>query len=98
MASFEELLERWDGERVVVQRDRETNSWIFVCLHSSVLGPSGGGTRMKVYDAPAEGLEDAMRLSAGMTTKFAVAGLPFGAGRRCSPCPRSSPGTSAAAC
>ena len=81
MASFEELLERWDGERAIVQRDHETGSWMFVCLHSSVLGPSGGGTRMKVYESPADGLQDALRLSAGMTTKFAVAGLPFGGGK-----------------
>jgi leucine dehydrogenase len=77
VASFEDLLERWDGERAVIQRDHETGSWIFVCLHSSVLGPSGGGTRMKVYETPAAGLEDALRLSAGMTAKFAVAGLPY---------------------
>ena len=81
VATFEELLERWDGERAVIQRDRETGSWMFVCLHSSALGPSGGGTRMKVYETPADGLEDALRLSAGMTTKFAVAGLPFGGGK-----------------
>ena len=81
MASFEELLESWDGERAIVQRDHETGSWMFVCLHSSVLGPSGGGTRMKVYETAADGLQDALRLSAGMTTKFAVAGLPFGGGK-----------------
>jgi leucine dehydrogenase len=81
VASFEGLLERWDGERAIVQRDHETGSWMFVCLHSSVLGPSGGGTRMKVYDTAADGLQDGLRLSAGMTTKFAVAGLPFGGGK-----------------
>ncbi len=36
---------------------------------------------MKVYRAPAEALEDAMRLSAAMTRKLAVAGLPFGGGK-----------------
>ncbi len=36
---------------------------------------------MKVYATPAEGLEDAMRLSAAMTRKLAVAGLPFGGGK-----------------
>jgi leucine dehydrogenase len=36
---------------------------------------------MKVYGAPAEGLQDAMRLSAAMTRKLAVAGLPFGGGK-----------------
>jgi leucine dehydrogenase len=78
---FEELLETWDGETVVVRRDRESGSWIFVCLHSTRLGPAGGGTRMKVYATPAEALQDAMGLSAAMTRKLAVAGLPFGGGK-----------------
>ena len=78
MLTFEELLETWDGETAVVRRDRESNSWIFICVHSTRLGPAGGGTRMRVYGTSAEALEDAMRLSAGMTRKLAVAGLPFG--------------------
>jgi leucine dehydrogenase len=81
MPAFEELIEDWDGETAVIRRDRETNGWIFICLHSTRLGPAGGGTRMKVYGAPAEGLQDAMRLSAAMTRKMAVAGLPFGGGK-----------------
>jgi leucine dehydrogenase len=36
---------------------------------------------MKVYDTPAEALQDAMRLSGAMTRKLAVAGLPFGGGK-----------------
>ncbi len=36
---------------------------------------------MKVYATPAEGLEDAMRLSGAMTRKLAVAGLPLGGGK-----------------
>ena len=81
MATFEELLEGWDGETAVVHRDRESGAWIFICLHSTRLGPAGGGTRLKIYPSPAEGLEDAMRLSAAMTRKLAVAGLPFGGGK-----------------
>jgi len=81
VAAFEQLLEGWDGETAVVRRDRETNGWIFVCVHSTRLGPAGGGTRMKTYGTPADGLEDAMRLSGAMTRKLAVAGLPFGGGK-----------------
>jgi leucine dehydrogenase len=81
MVTFEELLETWDGETAVIRRDRESGGWIFVCLHSTRLGPAGGGTRMKAYRTPAEGLQDAMRLSAAMTQKLAVAGLPFGGGK-----------------
>ena len=81
MPTFEELLESWDGETVVVHPDRESGAWIFICVHSTRRGPAGGGTRMKVYGAPPEGLQDAMRLSAAMTRKLAVAQLPFGGGK-----------------
>jgi leucine dehydrogenase len=81
MPTFEELLETWDGETAVIRRDRETGGWIFVCIHSTRRGPAGGGTRMKVYGSPAEGLQDAMRLSGAMSRKLAVAGLPFGGGK-----------------
>jgi leucine dehydrogenase len=79
--SFEDLLEDWDGEAAVIRRDPESDAWIFVCVHSTRLGPAGGGTRMKVYATAADGLEDAMRLSAAMTRKLAIAGLPFGGGK-----------------
>lgn len=81
MPTFEELLESWDGETVVVHPDPESRAWIFICVHSTRRGPAGGGTRMKVYGAPPEGLQDAMRLSAAMTRKLAVAQLPFGGGK-----------------
>jgi leucine dehydrogenase len=81
VVTFEELLETWDGETAVIHRDRESGAWVFVCLHSTHLGPAGGGTRMKVYGTPAEALDDAMHLSAAMTRKLAVAGLPFGGGK-----------------
>jgi leucine dehydrogenase len=81
MPTFEELLTKWDGETAVIHRDRESDAWIFVCLHSTRLGPAGGGTRMKIYATPAEALEDAMRLSGAMTRKLAVAGLPLGGGK-----------------
>ena len=81
MASFEELLERWDGEQAVIHRVPVSGTWIFICMHSTRLGPAAGGTRMKIYDAPADGLEDAMRLSAGMTSKLAVADLGLGGGK-----------------
>jgi leucine dehydrogenase len=79
--TFEELLEAWDGEMAVIRRDRDSDVWMFVCVHSTRLGPAGGGTRMKVYETPAEALQDAMRLSAAMTRKLAVGGLPFGGGK-----------------
>jgi leucine dehydrogenase len=81
VTGFEELLADWDGETAVIRRDRQTGGWIFVCVHSTRRGPAGGGTRMKAYASPADGLADAMRLSGAMTRKLAVAGLPFGGGK-----------------
>lgn len=78
---FEELLRAWDGEEVAVRFDRASETWMFVCVHSTVLGPATGGTRMKVYAEPVDALRDGLRLSAAMTAKNAMAGLPLGGGK-----------------
>jgi leucine dehydrogenase len=78
---FEDLLAGWDGEHAVVRFDPESGGWMFVCVHSTARGPAGGGTRMRVYPAPAEGLADAMRLSGAMTRKMAAADMPRGGGK-----------------
>jgi leucine dehydrogenase len=51
---------------------------MFIAVHSTRRGPGAGGTRIKTYDTPADGLLDAMRLAEAMTLKMAVAGLPMG--------------------
>jgi glutamate dehydrogenase/leucine dehydrogenase len=78
---FEDLLRRWDGEQAVIRYDEPSGAWMFVCVHSTVLGPAGGGTRMRVYAEPADGLADAMRLSQAMTVKMAVANAERGGGK-----------------
>jgi leucine dehydrogenase len=78
---FEDLLGEWDGEEVAVRYDRPAATWMFVCVHSTRLGPAAGGTRMKVYAAPHDGLRDGLRLAGAMTRKNAVAGLPLGGGK-----------------
>jgi leucine dehydrogenase len=78
---LEGLLASWDGEHAVARYDAESGTWMFVCVHSTVLGPAGGGTRMRVYPTPADGLADAMRLSEAMTRKMAAAGMPRGGGK-----------------
>src|SRR4029453_8703386 len=54
---------------------------MFVCVHSTVLGPAAGGTRMKTYAEPLDALRDGLRLSVAMTSKNAMAGLPLGGGK-----------------
>jgi leucine dehydrogenase len=78
---LEDLIRAWDGEQVIVRFDQPSETWMFVCLHSTRRGPAGGGTRMKTYSDPAAALEDAMRLSAAMTLKMAAVDLPFGGGK-----------------
>ena len=87
-AVFEELLQGWDGEEAVIRYDPESGAWMFVCVHSTALGPAGGGTRLRVYAQPGDGLADAMRLSGAMTRKMAVAGLPYGGGKAVLAVPR----------
>jgi leucine dehydrogenase len=78
---FEDLLRSWDGEEAVIRFDEPSGAWMFVCVHSTALGPAGGGTRMRVYDQPADGLADAMRLSQAMTAKMACANAERGGGK-----------------
>ena len=78
---FEDLLERWDGEEVAVRFDEPTRTWMFVGVHSTGLGPAMGGTRMKSYGAPEDGLRDVLRLSEAMSYKQAAADVPYGGGK-----------------
>ena len=78
---LEDLVQEWDGEEVVMAFDAPAKTWMFVCVHSTVLGPAGGGTRMKVYPTPADGLADGLRLAGAMTRKNAMAELPLGGGK-----------------
>jgi leucine dehydrogenase len=78
---IETLIRDWPGEAVVAHFDAPSGTWIFIAMHSTVLGPAGGGTRMKVYPTPADGLADAMRLSEAMTRKMAILDAPRGGGK-----------------
>ncbi|RMF87306.1 MAG: amino acid dehydrogenase [Nitrospinota bacterium] len=78
---MESLLRSWDGEAVIIHFDHPTGAWIVIAIHSTRLGPAGGGTRMKTYpDLPAA-VQDAMRLAAAMTYKFAIPGIAMGGGK-----------------
>ena len=79
--SLEDLVEGWDGEATVLRRARAVEGVIVVAVHSTLLGPSAGGCRMRTYGSTAEAVHDAHRLSSAMTQKFAACGLPFGGGK-----------------
>lgn len=72
----------FDGhEQVVFGHDTVTGLRAIIAIHDTRLGPAVGGCRMFAYASDDEALEDALRLSRGMTYKSALAGLPFGGGK-----------------
>jgi leucine dehydrogenase len=75
------VLRNWDGEFAVSSWDERTSSYLFIAVHSRRLGPAAGGTRLKTYATPADGLADACRLASAMTLKMAAANLPMGGGK-----------------
>jgi valine dehydrogenase (NAD+) len=87
MSHADVTLDPWrnfDGhERVVVALGAGIR--MVIAVHSTVLGPALGGTRMSLYadtpDAGAAAYGDAMRLSRAMTYKNALAGLDHGGGK-----------------
>jgi leucine dehydrogenase len=78
---FEERLQGWGGEELVVRYDEPTSTWMFIGVHSTALGPAMGGTRMKPYPTPDDAVRDVLRLSQAMSMKQAAAGLPYGGGK-----------------
>lgn len=86
--TFLDILEPWDGLGILVRRDHPTGTWIFLAIHDDTLGPATGGCRMKVYERPEDGLRDALRLSEGMTYKWAAMDFPFGGGKTVLAIPR----------
>jgi leucine dehydrogenase len=76
-----EALGRLGHEQVVFSSDPGSSYRGIIAVHSTVLGPAIGGTRLYPYASDDEALQDVLRLSRGMTYKNAAAGLPFGGGK-----------------
>jgi valine dehydrogenase (NAD+) len=71
-----------DHEQVVIRQDPETGLRFIVAVHSTVLGPSLGGMRLRRYPGGLrEALDDVLALSRTMTLKAAAAGLDLGGGK-----------------
>ena len=68
-------------EQVVFCYDRETGMKAIIAIHDTALGPARGGVRYKEYASEEEALDDALRLSQGMTYKFAFTDMPRGGGK-----------------
>lgn len=68
-------------ERVVYAEDPRVGLRSIISVHSTTLGPSCGGIRLRPYASRAQALEDALKLSRGMTYKSALAEINFGGGK-----------------
>lgn len=72
----------YDGhEEIVFVNDESSGLRAIIAVHSTVLGPAGGGIRMFPYRDAATAATDVLRLSRAMTYKMAMAGVPFGGGK-----------------
>ncbi|BCJ48105.1 leucine dehydrogenase [Actinoplanes ianthinogenes] len=67
-----------DHEHVVTHRGERTGLPITIAVHTTVRGRSAGGCRITTYPDWRDAVTDALRLSAAMTAKCAIAGLPLG--------------------
>ena len=70
-----------EHELVHFVTDRETGLKAVIAVHSTHLGPGAGGTRFWHYARESDAIDDALRLSRGMSYKNAMAGLPLGGGK-----------------
>ncbi len=70
-----------DHEQVVFCQDRESGLRAIIAIHSTVLGPSLGGTRFYPFPSEEDALRDVLRLSRAMTYKSSAAGIDFGGGK-----------------
>ncbi len=68
-------------EQVWLGRDAERGLEAIVAIHTTVLGPALGGTRIWPHASFEAGVTDALRLSRGMSFKSAIAGLALGGGK-----------------
>lgn len=72
----------FDGhESVIFGHDRESGLKAIIAVHNTRLGPALGGCRMWPYAYEHEAVQDALRLSRGMTYKSAISGLDLGGGK-----------------
>ena len=70
-----------DHEQVLFVSGAAADLRAIIAIHSTALGPAGGGCRMWDYESEAAALNDALRLSCAMTYKLAFIDAPYGGGK-----------------
>jgi len=74
-------MQKYKHENLFLCQDEKWDFKAVIAVHSTILGPAAGGTRMWQYDSEMAAVEDALRLSRGMTYKYAAAGVNMGGGK-----------------
>ena len=72
---------KYDYENLFLCQDKALDFKAIIAIHDTTLGPATGGCRMWEYDHEMNAIEDALRLSRGMTYKYAAAGVNLGGGK-----------------
>lgn len=80
-AAASQSLTGFTHEHLNVSTGPRSGLTIIIAVHSTVLGPALGGCRVWNYGSWDEAVADALRLSSGMTSKNALAGLAAGGGK-----------------
>jgi leucine dehydrogenase len=70
-----------DHEGLHAFHDKVSGLNFLIAIHSTALGPAGGGVRMWPYPDDQAAIDDALRLSRAMSYKNAMAGLELGGGK-----------------
>ena len=70
-----------DHEALHAFHDGPSGLNCLIAIHSTALGPAGGGVRMWPYPDDQAAIDDALRLSRAMSHKNAMAGLALGGGK-----------------
>lgn len=76
--TIHDTLAHAEHEQIQFLRDPELGLFAVIAIHDSHSGPAFGGIRRCAYAHLAEALRDVLRLSAAMSDKCALAGVPGG--------------------
>jgi leucine dehydrogenase len=76
-----DYMRRYRFKKLLLLDDADTGLRAVIAIHSTALGPAGGGVRFWPYPSEKEAMVDAMRLARGMTYKYAAAGIDLGGGK-----------------
>jgi leucine dehydrogenase len=80
-AEIMDYMRRYRFKKLLLLDDADTGLRAVIAIHSTALGPAGGGVRFRPYPSEREAMVDAMRLARGMTYKYAAAGIDLGGGK-----------------